>query len=70
MLFGGLFDAPPLSAHPTGLFWVYVVLKSFMSGHFQTHSFWVGVGMDVSAILFGALCMALFRNIVLVRKGD
>ena len=51
------------------LFWMHVVLKSFMSGHFQTHSFWVGIAMDVSSILFGALCMTLFRNFVLVKKG-
>ncbi|MFM8443834.1 MAG: hypothetical protein ACKN9W_10920 [Methylococcus sp.] len=51
------------------LFWMHVVLKALMAGHFQTHSFWIGIGMDVSSILFGAACMAAFRTFVLARKS-
>ena len=50
------------------LFWMHLVLKNFMTGHFQTHSFWVGIGMDVSSIAFGLGCMAVFRWLVLSRK--
>ena len=51
------------------LFWMHVVLKALMAGYFQTHSFWIGIGMDVSSILFGAACMATFRTFVLARKS-
>ena len=51
------------------LLWMHVVLKKLMTGYFQTHSFWIGIGMDVSAIVFGALCMAGFRGWVLLRKN-
>jgi hypothetical protein len=40
-----------------------------MSSHFLTHSFWAGIAMDISSILFGAGCMAVFRWRVLARKG-
>jgi hypothetical protein len=40
-----------------------------MTRYFQVHSVWAGIGMDVSAILFGALCMAGFRWWVLLRKS-
>ena len=51
------------------LFWMHGVLKNLMAAYFQTHGFWIGIGMDVSATLFGALCMAGFRWRVLARKG-
>ncbi len=51
------------------LFWMHVVLKLLMSAYFQVHSFWIGIGMDVSSILFGAACMAGFRALVLARKA-
>jgi TPR repeat protein len=51
------------------LLWMHVVLKSLMSSHFLTHSFWAGIAMDISSILFGAGCMAVFRWRVLARKG-
>jgi hypothetical protein len=50
------------------LFWMKVVLKALMSGYFQTHNFWIGIGMDITAILFGAGCVALFRWQALCRK--
>ncbi len=50
------------------LLFMHGVLKNFMSGHFQVHSFWIGIGMDVSSIVFGVLVMTLFRAWVLARK--
>ncbi len=51
------------------LFWMYALLHPLMGSRFQTHGFWTGIGMDVSSILFGACCMALFRHKVLMKKG-
>lgn len=51
------------------LFWMYVVLRNFMAGHFQVHSFWIGIAMDVSSILVGLAGMVTFRWLVLCRKG-
>jgi len=51
------------------MFWLHVVLKALMSGHFQTHSFWIGIAMDISSILFGVGCMAAFRTFVLASKS-
>lgn len=51
------------------LFWMHIVLKSLMAGQFQTHSFWVGIAMDLTSILFGAAVTALFGFKVLMRKG-
>jgi hypothetical protein len=48
---------------------MHAVLKNLMTGYFQVHGFWAGIGMDVSATLFGALCMAGFRWLVLARKN-
>lgn len=50
------------------LLWMHVILKAVMSASFQTHSFWAGIGMDLSAILFGVACMAGFRWLVLLRN--
>ena len=50
------------------LLWMHVGLKLFVGEHFQVHSFWVGIGMDLSAIAFGAAVAMLFRHLVLLRK--
>ncbi|CAI8876355.1 hypothetical protein [Methylocaldum szegediense] len=51
------------------LFWMQVVLRSILGQSFHTHGFWLGIGMDVSSILVGAICAALFRYGVLMKKG-
>lgn len=51
------------------LFWMHIVLKPLMAGRFQTHSFWVGITMDLTSILFGTACAALFGFRVLLKKG-
>lgn len=51
------------------LFWMYLVLKTLMQGYFQSHGFWIGMGMDFSAILFGAAGVAFFRAGVLLKQG-
>lgn len=50
------------------LLWMHVLLKNLMGSQFQGHNVWIGVSMDVSATLFGALCMLLLRNLVLMKK--
>ena len=50
------------------LFWMYAVVRPILGSRFQTHGFAVGIGMDLTSILFGALCMALFRFKVLMKK--
>lgn len=52
------------------LLWMHVILKFLVGAHFQVHSFWGGLGMDLSAIAFGALLAALFRFLVLIRKSS
>ena len=52
------------------LFWMYAVLRPVMGGRFQTHGFWTGIGMDLTSILFGSLCVALLRFKVLMKKGS
>lgn len=49
------------------LLWMHVLLKNVMGAQFQGHGLWIGIGMDVSATLFGLLCMILLRNLVLAR---
>jgi hypothetical protein len=51
------------------LFWMHVVLRPMMGGQFQTHGFWVGIAMDLTSILAGVLCTALFGFKVLLKKG-
>lgn len=51
------------------LIWMHGVLKVLLGGYFQAHGLWIGIGMDVSSTLFGALLMWLFRQFVLLRKG-
>lgn len=51
------------------LLWMHVVLKLLVGEHFQVHSFWVGIGMDLSAIAFGAVVTTLFRHLVLLQKS-
>lgn len=51
------------------LFWMHIALKALMGSYFQNHGFWIGMGMDLSAILFGAVCVVLFRAGVLLKKG-
>ena len=50
------------------LLWMHVFLKPLMTAQFQSHNLWTGIGMDLSAILFGVACMAGFRWLVLLRK--
>lgn len=51
------------------LLWMHVILRFFIGAHFQVHSFWTGIGMDVSAIAFGFCVAALFKHGVLNRRG-
>jgi hypothetical protein len=51
------------------LFWMQVVLRSILGESFHTHGFWLGIGMDITAILVGATCAALFRYWVMMKKG-
>jgi hypothetical protein len=50
------------------LIWMHGVLRWFIGAHFQVHSFWVGIGMDLSAIGFGFGVALLFKLWVLDRQ--
>lgn len=51
------------------LVWMYGILRAVMGAGFKVHGFWTGIGMDLSAILFGALCVALVRFRILMKTG-
>ncbi len=51
------------------LIWMHGILKLLLGGYFQAHGLWIGIGMDVSATVFGLLMVFAFRQIVLIRKG-
>lgn len=51
------------------LLWMHGVIRILMGGTFQTHGLWSGIGMDLTAIAFGALCVVAFRHWVLRKKG-
>jgi hypothetical protein len=51
------------------LLWMHGVLRPVLGGLFHSHSFGVGIGMDVTSILFGAFCAALFRFKVMPKQG-
>ena len=48
---------------------MYVILRTVLGAKCRTHGFWAGIGMDLSSILFGALCVVLFRYKVLMKAG-
>lgn len=72
------FSLPPLQwaiggviVYYTGfLIWMYLVLRPLLGGHFKEHGLWLGLGMDISAVLVGALFAALFRIKVMMKKGQ
>jgi hypothetical protein len=49
--------------------WMYGVLKPTLGSQFKAHGLWLGLGMDISAVLIGALAAALLRSRVLLRQG-
>jgi hypothetical protein len=51
------------------LLWMHVILKFFVGAHFQVHSFWTGISMDVSSVAFGFGVAALFKIMVLNRRS-
>ncbi|MEY2701336.1 MAG: hypothetical protein RIQ52_2091 [Pseudomonadota bacterium] len=51
------------------LLWMHGIIRTLMGGSFQTHGLWSGIGMDLTAIVFGGLCVVAFRQWVLCRKG-
>jgi hypothetical protein len=50
-------------------FWMYLVMRPLLGDLFRNHSLWLGLGMDVSAVLVGVLCAAVFRSMVMVKRG-
>jgi hypothetical protein len=51
------------------LLWMHGILKMVIGPHFQVHSFWVGISMDVSAIGFGFAVALVFKLLVLDKRG-
>ncbi len=52
------------------LVWMYLVLRPLLGGLFQNHGLWLGLGMDISSVLVGALLAALFRGKVMMKRGQ
>jgi hypothetical protein len=52
------------------LFWMYLILPPVLGASFHSHGFWLGVGMDATAIAFGVAAAALFYFKVLMKKGQ
>lgn len=50
-------------------FWMYLVLSPILGERFRNHGLWLGLGMDLSAVLVGVLFAALFRAFVMLKKG-
>jgi len=50
--------------------WMYLVLRPLLGGLFQNHGLWLGLGMDISSVLMGALLAAIFRAKVMMKKGQ
>lgn len=49
--------------------WLHGVLRNLMGGLFNTHGLGVAIAMDGSSILFGAICAALLRSWVLMKRS-
>jgi len=50
--------------------WMYGVMRPLTGNLFQNHSLWLGLGMDISSVLVGALMATLFRSAVMLKRGD
>jgi hypothetical protein len=51
------------------LLWMHGVLRQVLGGLFQSHNFGIAIAMDLTSILFGALCAVLFRFKVMLKQG-
>lgn len=49
--------------------WLYLLLKPMLGGQFKEHNFFLGLTMDITAVLAGAALSALFRSKVMLKKG-
>ena len=50
-------------------FWMYLVMRPLLGDMFRNHSLWLGLGMDISAVLVGVLSASVFRARVLMKRG-
>ncbi len=50
-------------------FWMYLVLSPILGEQFRNHGLWLGLGMDISAVLAGIIAAAAFRALVMSKKG-
>ncbi len=51
------------------LIWMHLVLRPLMGGQFKEHGFFLGMTMDLTAILAGVALSALFRSKIMLKKG-
>ncbi|MFO1417169.1 MAG: hypothetical protein U1E83_00730 [Methylotetracoccus sp.] len=49
--------------------WLNLLLRPVLGDAFRTHGMWLGLAMDVSAVLAGLATAWWFRRSVLLRKG-
>lgn len=50
--------------------WMYGVLQPALGIRFQNHNLWLGLAMDISSVLIGALAASLFRSMIMLKRGD
>jgi len=50
--------------------WMYLVMRPLLGDLFRNHSLWIGLGMDISAVLVGVLCAVAFRAAVMLKRGQ
>lgn len=49
--------------------WMYAILAPLLGDQFRNHGLWLGLGMDISAVLAGIIAAALFRSRVMIKRG-
>ena len=49
--------------------WMYGILAPLLGDQFRNHGLWLGLGMDISAVVAGVVVAAWFRARVMVKRG-
>jgi hypothetical protein len=50
-------------------FWMYLILAPLLGAQFQNHGLWLGLGMDISAVVVGVITAAVFRAKVMMKRA-
>jgi hypothetical protein len=50
--------------------WMYLLLRPMLGERFQSHGLWLGLGVDISSVLFGVALTAIFKTRIMDRRGQ